>query len=640
VIHAIEYFDNKTILHVEVDIPNDMFDAIDFDIDFRITVKKRFGLDILEENLTGSGKPGEIVPYQIYVNNTGNVEDRALIGIETSGPGWSVSINRSFVDVSPGDPGPVSVDVVPPVNALAEDNITMVISAKSRGNMSIVDTVNITTFVDPVFYVNISGPNLTKRVLPGDTASFEVEIVNEGNALDDIELNLQYQKIIWEPSIVFNGTNVTPGGTRVAIVNVTPPIGTLEGENETLILEAESKGDPEKEDQIVLKVIVDPVYGVDILGPNITRSEKPGISVHIPVTIQNTGNTLEPIWLNVSTPSPDWEANLDITEFQLGQGENRTVTVSISPPENAPAGSNETALLNTRTIGDIDASDTMSITVQILPVAEVSTIPTENVSALPGEQVESTFAIWNTGNSEDSYIVGAECDQDWVVYTKNYNESAVLQPGQRLNVTVVTEVPGDALAGVECEITFTVTSVLDQAVTSNATATVVVLPVYSFTLETALNQTSIKEEETAEFSFDVTNTGNSGAVFSLQVTGDRVEWAVLDVESFNLGIDGKRSVTLKISPVDANEGDYVYKVTVTTENVTKSLDFKVTVEAKPTPTQVESGLYLYLLLVIIITVVLIVVILYMRSRKADKVLGEEREDGKTENEEGEDKEET
>ncbi|MBI5218472.1 MAG: T9SS type A sorting domain-containing protein [Bacteroidia bacterium] len=37
VIHAVEHFDGKTILHIEVDIPNDMYSAINYTMKFRIT---------------------------------------------------------------------------------------------------------------------------------------------------------------------------------------------------------------------------------------------------------------------------------------------------------------------------------------------------------------------------------------------------------------------------------------------------------------------------------------------------------------------------------------------------------------------------------------------------------------------------
>ena len=36
VIHVVEHFFGKTILHIEVDIPNDMYDPIVYDITFRI----------------------------------------------------------------------------------------------------------------------------------------------------------------------------------------------------------------------------------------------------------------------------------------------------------------------------------------------------------------------------------------------------------------------------------------------------------------------------------------------------------------------------------------------------------------------------------------------------------------------------
>jgi hypothetical protein len=37
IIHAVEHFDGKTILHIEADIPNDIYAKIDYDIKFRIT---------------------------------------------------------------------------------------------------------------------------------------------------------------------------------------------------------------------------------------------------------------------------------------------------------------------------------------------------------------------------------------------------------------------------------------------------------------------------------------------------------------------------------------------------------------------------------------------------------------------------
>ncbi len=49
-IHAVEHFEGKTILHIEVDIPNDMYSAITYFIKFRITYSP-LGITLHEDNL-------------------------------------------------------------------------------------------------------------------------------------------------------------------------------------------------------------------------------------------------------------------------------------------------------------------------------------------------------------------------------------------------------------------------------------------------------------------------------------------------------------------------------------------------------------------------------------------------------------
>ena len=59
VIHAVEQFDGKNYLHIEVDIPNDMYDAINYNIRFRI--------GYTPSGIEESGLP-VIGGYEVYPN--------------------------------------------------------------------------------------------------------------------------------------------------------------------------------------------------------------------------------------------------------------------------------------------------------------------------------------------------------------------------------------------------------------------------------------------------------------------------------------------------------------------------------------------------------------------------------------------
>ena len=59
VIHAVEQFDGKNYLHIEVDIPNDMYDPINYNIRFRI--------GYTPSGIEESGLP-VIDGYEVYPN--------------------------------------------------------------------------------------------------------------------------------------------------------------------------------------------------------------------------------------------------------------------------------------------------------------------------------------------------------------------------------------------------------------------------------------------------------------------------------------------------------------------------------------------------------------------------------------------
>ncbi len=104
VIHAIEKFDGKTILHIEVDIPNDLYDPIDYSITFRVNYTGTTAVVANVENaanvITFPNPAGEVITFSF--SNLHNIEHTLIIYnalgqiVQTleSISGYSVEINN------------------------------------------------------------------------------------------------------------------------------------------------------------------------------------------------------------------------------------------------------------------------------------------------------------------------------------------------------------------------------------------------------------------------------------------------------------------------------------------------------------------------------------------------------------------
>jgi uncharacterized membrane protein len=165
------------------------FELMEHIVNITTRVDQVFGVDLLGVNGSIPVKQLETNSYPIEVRNTGNGLDRFEVNASKA-EGWNITVHfpRSLIDS--GSIGIASVNITPPITADAYDNVSIVMTAKSLGDPSRADLINITFIVERIFGVLIDPP-ANESVLPGSVLNMTARIKNRGNGPEDIIIGIR-----------------------------------------------------------------------------------------------------------------------------------------------------------------------------------------------------------------------------------------------------------------------------------------------------------------------------------------------------------------------------------------------------------------------------------------------------------------
>jgi uncharacterized membrane protein len=549
VINATEKSGNKTILHLEVDIPDDSYDPISFSISFRITVPEepRYGVDILGSDAARTAKPNETVSYQFRVLNTGNRMDSFLLEHDAPPQGWGLSVSPLEGAYGPGTVGNVTVSVTPPATALAGDNWTILLTAGSAGNASLSDTVSFATTVGAVRGLAISGGNQSGTVLPGMNCSFTVMVSNTGNAKDSFTLELtQPSSPGWTASLgEFDASEMPPSGQSSAVVTMTCPKGALSGSSCSVYLTATSQSDPSVTGTVLLTAVAGDRFGVRLASTNLSDGLNPGQNRTFQVTVENAGNARDSFSLSANAP-PGWSADISFNGTGIPQGGKRTASVTVKVPDNAPAADRVSIPLEAASAGDSGASAGLEIAIRVRQVPGASITVPANASARPGETVTYTFQLRNAGNGNDSFTLSSKASRSWPVRLVEERVLAV-GPGEERDVTVEMTVPpftpDNTTTGLEL---IAVSEAGLGARYASSKVTTTVLPVYSVELQSPSSGQKVYAGKTVTFTIIITNRGNKAGPVALEIQGKFKDWATLSESAPVVKMNESKSVLLTV----------------------------------------------------------------------------------------------
>ncbi len=411
---------------------------------FRIpTFVKGYGLaaELLPAQLVV--KPGRQSILQLNVLNKGNVPDTYDIEVEGIPVGWDGIIERPDILLDVERIGQVTLTVLPPLSAKADEQYIITVTATSRGNSTYSQRMEARAKVGHVYGLRAELIKEHKSLLPGAMGTHVVRVTNTGNGMDTFGLSMLGLPPSWEASFSEDSITLEDNVTKNVDVSIkAPPKALVNTRADILITVASSEG---KFVQLEARTRVRQIYGVDL---DVTSEEviMPGGKIYYSVLVTNLGNGIDVFtyqevlpkgWRTTFPHDPNNEIILDAYEpFELKN-------LEISCPASAIAGEYDL----TFSVGTKDDLAERSVTVKVQEVYSLTSLLLSGASAMyPGNETTYVVEVYNLGNVQTDF--GIELRGAPPEWNPTYGtQTATIRPNQKAEFTVTISPPMTARSG-------------------------------------------------------------------------------------------------------------------------------------------------------------------------------------------------
>ena len=582
-----------------------------------------FGVEILDQNMTGSAMPGGTKGYTVQVKNTGEVNDEVQLSHNDLPSGWAIDVKFNGVGMAAGETRTAIVNVTVAPDALAGENGSLLLTATSLGNQSKQDTIKLTTTAGTVRGVLITDHSLTGRARPGESTDFVVQVKNTGNALDQFDLstsdfNRQADVFLHDQSLT-----MLPRATKGTVITVTAPDGAMSSMNVTFTLKVTSKGSATASDSAQIVTFIDPLFAMGIVSKDAYHVTGPGQSWKYVFAVQNLGNSPDTYYMTASQIPMNWTVTADATKFLLGPSMVGTANVVITSPKDALAGTNVTIVITARSETNNSLSGSVRLTTVISAQPAVQLILLWNRELAgglnPGRRVQYEFLANNTGNINDTYTIQASSIKGWVSMIISGNRTKEVPVDKAYIFRVEVIVPSRTLASTKDVLTVRLQSTNYTYVKSELAVNITVNPTYTLGISANIVSATIYDFGTANFTLSVHNLGNNRTTVNFEVLADTFVIPWVHFSNGTLVIDAYQSgnISVLVQPrPGARPANYTITVKAKNENATAQGDLYVKV--LETKTNNDMLVSRSLIAVLVLAVMVLAIVTIGRDRDAGK----------------------
>ena len=416
-----------------------------------------------------SAAPGDNdVTFTVTVRNRGTEWDayRFDKGITGNPPGWTLKILPRGIDwLFEGGEGTATLTVSIPDNVEPGTIENIWVKAISAHFESVYNVGKCTVYV-PSVSVSIEPPE--DNAAPGENATFTVTVTNLSEEFSENYALTVSDNLVWGPVLEDNFLEVPAGENQTTKLSVHIPENAIGCTRDNITVTVISQADDAVRDNASCIAHAVAVRGVEVSISPPSRSAAPGQDITFTVTIKNTGDVSDTYTLETADDA-GWSLSLDNTSLTVPENENRTATLTVTIPDNASPGTEDSITVTATSQADNRVENSASCTVRAIVArgVEVSISPDENEGA-PGDTVTFTVTVTNTGIS-DTYDLTVSDDAGWAPTLSD--NLLTISAGENETTTVSVIVPSDAIEGETTMITVTATSQADPTVENSATCT-------------------------------------------------------------------------------------------------------------------------------------------------------------------------
>ena len=282
------------------------------------------------------------------------------------------------------------------------------------------------------------------------------------------------------------------------------------------------------------------------------KYSKPEEIVKYNIKIKNNRINQEKIFLEIINPS-NWLTYLNSTYIFLLPNEEKTITLSILPPENGLYG-NSAIIYVKGTSGSEPLIKNSVLTITIIKrVSKVSIFSNQTEYNLnPAQTLNLNFSLQNLGNGVDTYAISinntaSKYIDNWGIDPQELIKNLEISKIDYLNFKITP--PESAIANSYAEIVFDVKSLSNENLTlDRITIKIIINQIHNIQLVAETTQQSAKPGEIVEIAIDVINNGNGEETVTFGLSGENSNWGYLDLELpfLTLGIDKTEDINLII----------------------------------------------------------------------------------------------
>ena len=524
-------------------------------------------------------RPGETVPVDVTVENTGETTHEFYVdaSLQTPGGAWFVG-DVVTPRLSPGERETLSLTI-----SLSDDategsygagSAIYHSSAKSdRYDQYGADDALVVE--EPTTDAAITATNAVGGTYaPGATIPVDVTVENTGDTTHEFYVDTSHQTPdgAW---VTGEATTVAlrPGAQQSITLDVGIPDDATEGSYTVgagvfmSSAKDEKLGGGEERDAFVVE---EPTTDATVTGVDAASGTyRPGGTVPVDVTVENTGDTTHEFYVDASHQTPDgaWVTG-EATTVDLRPGAQQTVTLDVKIPSDAVEGTYAVgagAFMSRAKDDKLGGGEERSAFVVEEPTtdAAVTGIDAASATYAPGETVPVDVTVENTGDTTHEFYVDTSHQTPDGAWVTGEATTVALRPGAQQTVTLDVSVPDDAtegsytvgagafvssakddkLGGGEERDAFVVDEpTTDAAVTATDAVGGTYAPGETVPVEVIVENTG---DTTHEFYVDASHQTSDGA------------WVTGEATTVALRPGAQQTVTLDVGiPDDATEGSY------------------------------------------------------------------------------------
>jgi len=382
---------------------------------YLVIVFATYDVRVAASDVRQNVNPGASTTYEVIIFNTGNVPDKFQLSLEGDHSAWG-NLDIYEVSIEAGMSVQVILTVTIPTSydeAVAGLQAHIIVVATSVNSNEATDSVDTYTVVNQIFNFEIVADTTAGNALPGNTYTYVITVINNGNGDDTIYMSMTGVHSSWGElsiSILF----IDAGEFKELQLIVSIPDGATVGDDAIFMVSALSRGGMSESTDLIT-TSVDEVFGVELTVGSPTQYGDPDSDVTYKITVYNRGNSQQKMNFTIGGAG-----NGVISENPIIDGwKSAVVTLTVHIPEQGKANEVINNLISAYLASNAGiTSNTISINTVVneqFEPPEIAVIGAAEKSIRPLTTESFTLHITNRANTDDTFSFSvSNSNQDFI----------------------------------------------------------------------------------------------------------------------------------------------------------------------------------------------------------------------------------